>query len=197
MNDETKEDVHLQRTVSEVANTMGEWSLQEHRERFQEMDLNQSGTITPQELECYLHGVLGRKPTPDEVDHVFKRMDCDSNGEITLREFVLWHKPSASAVAGLAHSVALTLWMLPKTAAAKFFASASLMQRVPLAYQLKRVQGPDYNRVFGRFIRDMCGNSFLIFTAFSANALILDYLRLNFPASGNDIAYLQSAFCGI
>ena len=39
---------------------------------------------------------------------VFKRMDCDSNGEITLREFVLWHKPRQVCTA-FHYAVALAL----------------------------------------------------------------------------------------
>ena len=56
------------------------------RSKFEEYDLDKSGGLDKQELSDAL-AELGRKPSPEELNHMIEMFDADGNGTIEINEF--------------------------------------------------------------------------------------------------------------
>jgi hypothetical protein len=55
-------------------------------ERFKEMDANQDGVVTKDELAAAMAARMGRTPSPERVDMMFKMIDADGDGKATAAE---------------------------------------------------------------------------------------------------------------
>lgn len=55
---------------------------------FRIFDLDESGSISPEEMRTILSFALTDARSQKEIDEIFQKMDSDGNGEISYEEFL-------------------------------------------------------------------------------------------------------------
>ena len=86
-------------------------SVEQLQDEFLAADRNSSGRLESENVQDWMAAELGRAPSEAEVAGLMRRMDLDSSGDVSLDEWLAWHRGESAALnAGAgARGLALTL----------------------------------------------------------------------------------------